>query len=80
MTTLELNIMTPSQFALAIEGIVKEKSIGYLDAAMWYVDRNNMEVEAAASLIKSSQILKSKIAAEAEELKLIKATGARLPI
>ena len=61
MTTLELNIMTPSQFALAIEGIVKEKSIGYLDAAMWYVDRNNMEVEAAASLIKSSQILKSKI-------------------
>ena len=77
---IELNIKTPTQFALEIESVVKEKKIDYLDAVMYYVEKNNIEVETAASLIKSSQILKGKIAAEAEELKLLKTGGARLPI
>tara|TARA_B100001778_G_scaffold61167_2_gene47625 strand:- start:1170 stop:1409 length:240 start_codon:yes stop_codon:yes gene_type:complete len=77
---IELNIKTPSQFAMEIEKIVQEKSIEYLDAVMYYVDKNNVEIETAASLIKSSQILKGKIAAEAEDLKLLKTKSARLPL
>ena len=77
---IELKIKTPSQFALEIEMVVKEKNIDYLDAVMHYVEKNNIEVETAASLIKSSQILKGKIAAEAEELRLLKTKSARLPI
>jgi|TARA_R110002050_G_scaffold245029_2_gene382605 hypothetical protein len=77
---IELKIKTPSQFALEIEMVVKEKNIDYLDAVMYYVEKNNIEVETAASLIKSSQILKGKIAAEAEELRLLKTKSARLPI
>ena len=77
---IELKIKTPSQFALEIEMVVKEKNINYLDAVMHYVEKNNIEVETAASLIKSSQILKGKVAAEAEELRLLKTKSARLPI
>ena len=77
---IDLKIKTPSQFALEIEMVVKEKNIDYLDAVMHYVEKNNIEVETAASLIKSSQILKGKIAAEAEELRLLKTKSARLPI
>jgi hypothetical protein len=77
---IDLKIKTPSQFALEIEMVVKEKKIDYLDAVMYYVEKNNIEVETAASLIKSSQILKGKIAAEAEQLRLLKTKSARLPI
>jgi hypothetical protein len=77
---INLKIKTPSQFALEIEMVVKEKKIDYLDAVMYYVEKNNIEVETAASLIKSSQILKGKIAAEAEQLRLLKTKSARLPI
>ena len=76
---IELSIKTPSQFAMEIENIVKEKQIDYLDAVMYYVEKNNVEIETIASFIKSSQILKSKIALEAEELNMIK-RSARLPV
>ena len=76
---IELSIKTPSQFAMEIETIVKEKQIDYLDAVMYYVEKNNVEIETIASFIKSSQILKSKIALEAEELNMIK-RSARLPV
>jgi len=76
---IELSIKTPSQFAMEIENIVKEKHIDYIDAVMYYVEKNNVEIETIASFIKSSQILKSKIALEAEELNMIK-RSARLPL
>ena len=76
---IELSIKTPSQFAMEIENIVKEKQIDYLEAVMYYVEKNNVEIETIASFIKSSQILKSKIALEAEELNMIK-RSARLPV
>ena len=76
---IELSIKTPTQFALEIESIVKDKQIDYLEAVMYYVEKNNVEIETIASFIKSSQILKSKIALEAEELNMIK-RSARLPV
>jgi len=74
-----LNIKTPSQFALEIEKIVKDKKIPYIDAVMYYVECNNVEIETAASYIKSSQTLKAKITIEAEDLNMVKGS-ARLPI
>ena len=76
---IELSIKTPTQFALEIESIVKDKQIDYLEAVMSYVEKNNVEIETIASFIKSSQILKSKIASEAEDLNMIK-RSARLPL
>ena len=76
---IELSIKTPSQFAMEIENIVKEKQIDYIDAVMHYAEKHNVEIETIASFIKSSQILKSKIASEAEDLNMIK-KSARLPL
>ena len=74
---IELSIKTPSQFAMEIENIVKEKQIDYIDAVMHYVEKHNVEIETIASFIKSSQILKSKIASEAEDLNMIKKSARR---
>lgn len=76
---IEIKIKTPSQFSMEIESLVKEKKISYLDAVMHYVETNQVEIESVASLIKSSQILKSKLHNDAEELNLVKRT-AKLPI
>ena len=73
------NIKTPTQFVSEIEKIVQEKKIPYLDAVMYFVESRKVEVETVASLIKGSQVLKSKIQGEAEDLRLVK-SGAKLPL
>ena len=74
-------IRTPTQFVAEVEKIVKEKKMNYLDACLDYARTANVEVETIASLIKGSQVLKSKIQADAERNKLLKDPGnAKLPI
>ena len=73
------NIKTPTQFVSEIEKIVQEKKIPYLNAVMYFVESRKVEVETVASLIKGSQVLKSKIQGEAEDLRLVK-SGAKLPL
>lgn len=70
----------PSELVIAIETIVKEKNVEYIDAVMYYCERNNLEIETIADIIKQNAALKSKIQAEAESLKMVKRTGARLPV
>ena len=72
-------IKTPTQFVGEIAKIVQEKKIPYLDAVMYFVESRKVEVETVASLIKGSQVLKSKIQGEAEDLRLVK-SGAKLPL
>ena len=73
------NIKTPTQFVSEIEKIVQEKKIPYLDAVMYFVESRKVEVETVASLIKGSQVLKSKIQVDAEKLRLVK-SSAKLPV
>jgi hypothetical protein len=54
-----------------------DKRIPYMDAVVWYCERENIEVEVAAKLI--SAVLKSKIEAEAQDLNFLPKT-AKLPI
>ena len=74
------NIRTPTQFVAEVEKIVKEKKMNYLDACLEYARIANVEVETIASLIKGSQVLKSKVQADAEDNKLLKTSSAKLPI
>jgi len=74
------NIRTPTQFVAEVEKIVKEKRMTYLDACLDYARTANVEVETIASLIKGSQVLKSKVQADAEDQKLLKTSSAKLPI
>ena len=74
------NIRTPTQFVAEVEKIVKDKKMNYLDACLEYARIANVEVETIASLIKGSQVLKSKVQADAEDNKLLKTSSAKLPI
>jgi hypothetical protein len=68
-----------SEFVKEIDKIASNGSISYFDAVIDYCEKNNIEMETAASIIKQSTLLKSKIQIEAENLNMIR-KSARLPI
>ena len=74
-----INIKSPSDFVIEIEMIVKDKNCEYMDAIMIYCERNNIEVETIADLIKHNTVLKAKLQYEAESMNMMKKIS-RLPI
>jgi len=73
MKKIKINGMqTSSTFLSEIEELVREKKIPYLDAIMHYCEKNEVEIETAASLIKMSTKMKGKLRAEAKSLNLLK--------
>jgi len=72
-----LNIMTSQKFSLLIEETVKEKKLSYMDAIVWWCEKNEMEIEVAAKLCNG--VIKEKLRYEAEELNYLE-KSARLPI
>ena len=75
----ELKIKTPSEFALEIESIARAHSMEYIDAVIYYCERNNIEVEVAASMIRLNANMKAKVQAEAESLNFLPKVS-RLPV
>lgn len=71
--------MKNSNFILEVEQICQEKNVEYIDAIVFWCERNKLEVETAAYWIKKDPVMKSKIQVEAENLNILK-RGARLPI
>ena len=66
-------------FIQEIETLCQDKNIEYIDAVVYWCEKNNVEVEAAAAFIKKDPVFKSKIEAEAENLNILK-KAARLPL
>jgi len=75
----ELKIKTPAEFAEEIEELVWQYDIDYIDAVMLYCERNNLEVETVASLVKGNANLKSRMQSDAENLNFLPKV-ARLPV
>ena len=72
---------TPKNFSLEIEKMASEKSITHLDTVLHYCEVNEVEIETVSKLI--TKALKSKIEANARELKLLnsdKEGRGKLPI
>lgn len=69
--------MTSQKFSLMIEETVREKRLSYMDAIVWWCEKNEMEIETAAKLING--VIKEKIRVEAQDLNYMEKT-ARLPI
>ena len=69
--------MTSQKFSLLIEETVKEKKLSYMDAIVWWCEKNEMEIEVAAKLCNG--VIKEKLRYEAEELNYLQ-KSARLPI
>jgi hypothetical protein len=71
--------MVNNKFVEEIENLCKSKNIEYIDAVVFWCEKNNLEIETAAYWIKKDESMKLKIQAEAENLNIIK-RGAQLPI
>lgn len=74
-----LKLRTPTEFMVEIDKIVIEKRLSYIDAVIYFCEQNHIEIETAASLIKSSAKMKAKIQDDAEELNFLPRTR-KLPI
>ena len=66
-------------FIEEIEKICSSRNVEYIDAVIFWCERNGFEVEYAAEIIKKNNVFKSKVQIEAENLNFLKKT-ARLPI
>jgi hypothetical protein len=76
---LKLTPLKNNNFVEEIEKLCVSKNIEYIDAIVYWCEKNNLEVETAAYWIKKDPAMKAKIQAEAEVLNVLK-RGARLPI
>jgi hypothetical protein len=72
-------IQLNTEFPTEIEKLVREKEIEYMEAVILWCERNNLELEFAAEMIRRNTALKAKIQIEAENLNFMK-KSARLPI
>ena len=68
-----------SSFVEEVEKLCRDKNIEYIDAIVFWCQKNNLEIETAAYWIRKDPVMKSKIQLEAENLNVLK-RGARLPI
>lgn len=80
MNKIKINsIKTVQEFIKEIDKLVRDFKLDYIDAVIYYCEKNNIEIETAASLVKSSSKIKSKIQSYAEDKNYI-TKSAKLPI
>lgn len=68
-----------ASFVEEVEILCRDKNIEYIDAVVFWCEKNNLEIETAAYWIKRDPVMKSKIQLEAENLNILK-RGSRLPV
>ena len=71
-------ILTKKKFTRAVEELVIEKKLNYIDAIVYFCQQNHIEPESVKGLI--TPPLKEKIRAEAIGLRFLKESHAKLPI
>jgi|TARA_B110000967_G_C18764010_1_gene499394 hypothetical protein len=71
------NILTPSNFSLIIETMVKDLKISYIDAILEYCKKNDIDPSNTKSMI--NKTLKEKITYEAQGLNMLKEKSSKLP-
>ena len=78
---LEEKFITPTKFSYEIERIVIKESLNYIDAILYFCDKNNIEIESIPKLM--TKPLKERLKCDATRLNFMKAkdgSKARLPI
>ena len=77
---MESKFFCPAKFAQEIETLVLEnKDMNYIDAIVFFCDKNTIDLESVPKLI--SKPLKEKIKYEASELNFLKRSSrAKLPV
>jgi len=62
--------MTPEKIHHAISNMISN-GVPYIDALCEYAERNNLEIESVADVVKKSSILKEKLRTEAVKLRMV---------
>lgn len=75
----DLNFVSIVEFSKEIEELVKHKKMEYIDAVVYFCEKNGVDIETAASLIKNNAKLKALIQDEAEQLNYLPKTH-KLPL
>lgn len=60
------NILSVSEFVQQIETLVTDTGIPYTDAFLLFAEKNQIEIETIASLVRQSSVLKGKLLVECE--------------
>lgn len=63
--------LTTEKFIKDIEILVSKYNLDYMDAVVHYCETNNVEIEAAATIIRNNVRIKSKLQSECEELNFL---------
>ena len=72
-------IVTSEKFIKDIETLVLKNNVEYMDAIIHYCEKNNIEIEAAATIIRNNIRIKSKLQSECESLNYLP-KRAKLPL
>ena len=75
----DINFVSIVEFSKEIESLVLHKKMEYIDAVVYFCDKNGIDIETAASLIKNNSKLKASIQTEAENLNYLPKTK-QLPL
>ena len=78
---LEEKFLTPIKFSYEVERIVLQERMNYIDAIIFYCERESIDVESIPKLM--TKPLKEKLKVDATRLNFMKARGAskaKLPI
>jgi len=70
----QLAVMSAGDFMIEIEKLVVSKKLTYMEAVLYFCETTGLEVESAASIIKSSAKMKAKIQEDAEQLNYLPKT------
>lgn len=80
MTQVKIkSIKSSAEFIRNIEQIVRDTGTDYMDAIIHYCEKNNIEIDVAASVVRNNPYLKSHIQLQAENLNFLP-KQARLPM
>lgn len=74
-----IKALTSEKFYTDVDSLVKNHSLNYMDAVVYYCEKNDVEIETAAMMIRSNHRIKSYIQNEGEELNFLP-RSAKLPI
>ena len=72
-------IMSTDIFYKEIDILVRKHNLSYMDAIVYYCERNDLEIETAASMVRGNFRIKSQVQHEGEQLNFLPKT-AKLPI
>jgi hypothetical protein len=60
------------EFAMTIENVVVEEDMSYMDALLYVMEKEKLDEDTVAKLVKKNSVIKIKLELESEDLNLLK--------